>query len=411
MKGISRFISVFVLIQLLLVMVVAAIPAQAPETPETPEINPDWFTVEWEVQREDSLATLWNCDLSANGSLVACVYFDMHVNIYNASNGRLVKELDVPPPSGSRCDGLLTPGTQYPLRYCSFSPNNEYLAICGDDKAARVYSTETWEIVREFPDHEAACLSVSWSPNSTWLVTGTGKEKVNGTGDEINIARLWNFETGDLVRKFDNPILGQIMSSRFSPSGGRLAINSDNSIIYIYNCSDLALNMTLEGHGSGVLDCDWSNDEEWIVSGSRDYTARVWDLKNKTNTMYVHENCVRGARWDRSNKFFLTSGIEKTARLYDPRVVEPVVTFTEGEEHESNVMASRWSLDGQAFFSALGKSRILVKYVQVEPPPPPWYDPLLNKTLWGVVILIVASTIGIFLIMIPLKDRIRGRRG
>jgi len=52
-----------------------------------------------------------------------------------------------------------------------------------------------------------------------------------------------------------------------------------------------------------------------------------------------------------------------------------------------------------------------VKYVQVEPPPPPWYDPLLNKTLWGVVILIVASTIGIFLIMIPLKDRIRGRRG
>jgi WD40 repeat protein len=169
----------------------------------------------------------------------------------------------------------------------------------------------------------------------------------------------------------------------------------------------------LDDHNSGVLDCDWSKDEKRMVSGSRDYSAIVWDLVNWTaEEVYSHPNCVRSTRWDRSEKYFLTSGIEEGAKLYDPAITEPLVIFEEGIKYKSNVMASRWSPDGMSFVSALGKSRYLILYTQQEPPPEPWYSFVFNKTYWGILIFTLVSIIAVFLLLWrPLKRKMRGRRG
>ena len=197
--------------------------------------------------------------------------------------------------------------------------------------------------------HLGSVLCVDWSPNGTWLVSGSGREKVNGTGAAENVAKIWDVATGTCIQTLTDQTAGPIISARFSPSGSKLAVNSDDTTICLYETGNLTLWKKLEGHTSGVLDCDWSSDEKRIVSGSRDYTARVWDLEVGSHEKYEHDNCVRGARWSRSNNYFLTSGIEERARIYDPAVSEPIVLFREGEKYDSNIMASRWSPDGSRF--------------------------------------------------------------
>ena len=360
------------------------------------------------MQREESTATLWMCDWSPDGSLLAAVYFDRHVNVYNATTGELEHGMTIPE-IDTRCDGYVPDGVKYPMRYLAFSPDSQHLAVSGDDRLIRIFSRNGWNEEKRLSGHEGAVLCVDWSPNGTWLVTGSGREKVNGTGAHENVAKVWNVETGECIRTLEDQKGGSIISARFSPGGAKLAVNSDDSSICIYDTRNLSLETRLEGHTSGVLDCDWTKDEERLVSGSRDYTARVWDIRNGTNDKFEHDNCVRCVRWDRTEKYFLSSGIEKTARIYDPAVSEPMVYFREGEKHDSNVMASRWSPDGKRFVSALGKSRFLIMYRMEEP-----VEELVifTKTRVGIGIFALVSVISVVLIIVrPFRRKLRMRRG
>jgi len=397
-----------VILTVLMVIVLTLIPANIIDGSSSGnDIEPTWFSVEWKVRREDSPATLWMCDWSPDGRYIAAVYFDRHVNIYNASTSALAHSMDIPEVR-TRCDGLVPNGTSHPMRYLAFSPDSQYLGVCGDDTLIRIYSTSDWTEQNQISGHQGAVLCVDWSPNGTWLVSGSGREKVNGTGTHENVAKVWDVNGGRCIKTLADQT-GGIISARFSPSGNLLAVNSDDTTICIYDTSDFNLTRKLEGHTSGVLDCDWAGDETRLVSGSRDYTARVWDLVNGTHEKYEHDNCVRCARWDRNYKYFLTSGIEKRARIYDPAVSEPLVLFSEGEEHDSNVMASRWSPDGRRFVSALGKSRYLVMYSMEEPVEE---FEFFTKTRVGIGLFTLVTIISIILIIIrPLKRKWRRRRG
>src|SRR5262245_12782407 len=67
--------------------------------------------------------------------------------------------------------------------------------------------------------------SVTWSPDSQMIATGS---------EDSNI-RLWDIESGELVR-------------------------------------------TLEGHPGAVQSVAWSGDGRWLASGAADQTVRVWDV-------------------------------------------------------------------------------------------------------------------------------------
>jgi WD40 repeat protein len=71
--------------------------------------------------------------------------------------------------------------------------------------------------------------SVTWSPDSRMLATGS---------DDNNI-RLWDIESGELVR-------------------------------------------TLEGHQGSVWSVAWSGDGQWLASGTGDRTVRLWDVESGT---------------------------------------------------------------------------------------------------------------------------------
>lgn len=76
---------------------------------------------------------------------------------------------------------------------------------------------------------------------------------------------------------------------------------------------------SLTGHNHFVSSLDLSSDSKYLVSGSWDKTARVWDLNTfKTTTILKgHEKDILAVRFTPDDRGVLTGSIDKTFRKWD----------------------------------------------------------------------------------------------
>ena len=75
----------------------------------------------------------------------------------------------------------------------------------------------------------------------------------------------------------------------------------------------------LEGHSEGVLSVAWSPTSGQLVSGSKDKTAVVWDVKSglKVSELKGHTYWVRSVAWSQEGKQIATGSDDKTVLVWD----------------------------------------------------------------------------------------------
>lgn len=118
---------------------------------------------------------------------------------------------------------------------------------------------------------------------NVWSVEGTTAERIiQITDHENNVTALTPLPIGAL----DD-----------CPTGG-FVTGSQDKAIRIFN-SEGTLVRQLLGHSLGVISLSFLSDPRFLISGSWDGTARIWDLKNECKcvaTLPDHENgvCVLG---------------------------------------------------------------------------------------------------------------------
>jgi len=118
--------------------------------------------------------TDWHKDgrLLVNGSI-----YNNLVMIYDSNTGELIKTID----TGIEVGGLV-------MIWAKFSPDGRKIAVAGWDATARVYDSETGEMLQVF-EHLAGVWWIDWSPDSTKIVTGSWDYT----------AKIWDIENGELV--------------------------------------------------------------------------------------------------------------------------------------------------------------------------------------------------------------------
>ncbi|XP_035912077.1 chromatin assembly factor 1 subunit B [Anopheles stephensi] len=124
---------------------------------------------------------------------------------------------------------------------------------------------------------------------------------------------------------------------RWSPSGELLASGDDESVIFIWkqkgesetlnildttNDQDKETWLTLKvlrGHMEDVYDLSWSANSQFLISGSVDNTAIVWDVQRGKNQAILqdHKGFVQGVAWDPQNKYLATLSTDRVFRVYD----------------------------------------------------------------------------------------------
>jgi len=126
---------------------------------------------------------------------------------------------------------------------------------------------------------------------------------------------------------------------RFSKNGELLASAGDDTAIILWKLSDVpqpsssifteddaeedretwVCHKTLRGHLGDVADLSWSRDNRYLVSGSVDNTAILWDVKKAVKLwMFTeHKSYVQGVTYDPLGDLVATMCADRSLRIYN----------------------------------------------------------------------------------------------
>ena len=314
----------------------------------------------WSFTREGSEATIWKLAWSPDGSMIASSFFDSAVIVLDARTGTVVKELDLSTPR-TRCDGFSPPGTT-PVRAVAFSGDGKYLAAAGDDLLVHVFSVPDWTEKYTFKGHTGSVLCLDFSPDSKYLASGSGTDKVIPQNAGENVTRIWDLSTGEETLVLRGHRDG-VLAVEWSEKGDRIATVSDDRTVRVWSFPAGGLLVNVTGHTSGVLDVDWSPDGSRLITGSRDYKIKVWNsTTGEQIATWPDYNCVRSVDYHPDGTLVATSGVDLTLKLRDPASGTALKVVKDGVEQHAMVMCSRWSPDGTYLATALGKSHTVIVY-------------------------------------------------
>ncbi|KAJ8252979.1 hypothetical protein GJAV_G00207830 [Gymnothorax javanicus] len=172
-----------------------------------------------------------------------------------------------------------------------------------------------------------------------------GKIQRLATAGVDSTVRMWKVEMGP-----DGKATVEFLSNlsrhtkavnvvRFSPSSELLASGGDDAAILLWKLNDCkepepaafqededaqlykeswTVAKTLRGHIEDVYDISWASDGNFMVSGSVDNTAIMWDI-TKGQKMCIfndHKSYVQGVSWDPLGHYITTLSCDRVMRVY-----------------------------------------------------------------------------------------------
>jgi WD40 repeat protein len=190
---------------------------------------------------------------SPDGRRIVTGSDDDTLKLWDATRGALVKDLEK---RHSNDVGSV-----------ALSPDGRYLVSGDNDKKVLLWDGQTGNFIRELHRQETTVDSLSFSPDSSRLLTGSGAGR-------SNVCYALAFPSGTVVTQFgkhDNVVL----ATAFSPNGKLAATaGGNNNLIHLWNPEDGRIIRTLGGQGQKVRSVGFARDGQSIAFGNE------FDYKN-----------------------------------------------------------------------------------------------------------------------------------
>ncbi len=157
-----------------------------------------------------------------------------------------------------------------------FSPNDKHVASTSLDGTARIWEVETGNEIRYFDEHNGYPISSTFSPDGKLIVL------IYDTG----ITLIWNNETGIVERLLE---CNSARSCAFSPDGKFLAIGlmSGEVDVYTLRGNDITRWKHVHKHDQEVDSLSFSLDGKRLVSGSEDRTVGIYNVGSDIELKWV----------------------------------------------------------------------------------------------------------------------------
>ena len=240
----------------------------------------------------------------------------------------------------------------------TFSPDCNWIAAAGRDKAARLFRADTGERVGPLLEDDGILTGVGFSPDSRMLVTHriynrtdlwevpTGQHVLQSPGyhaafsPDLRILvvagadntgmRIWEVAARRLLETLAGQP-GSLDSVAFSPDGSMFVTAGTDRTARVWDAKRLRPVAVLSGHADSVVSAAFSHNGKFIVTASSDKTARVWVAHSGelVADLRGHSAAVNSAAFSADDRRVLTSSKDTTARVWSTGMANPVLELTE----------------------------------------------------------------------------------
>ncbi|HZW31980.1 MAG TPA: caspase family protein [Isosphaeraceae bacterium] len=190
----------------------------------------------------------------------------------------------------------------------AYAPDGRHALTAGAEGVARLWDLETGALIRVLEREDSGITSVAIAPD--------GRRALIGSRDKT--ARLWNLETGALIHSLEGHS-GPVSAVAIAPDGRHALTGSLDTTARLWNLATGKPIRSLIGHTGGVTSAVIAPDGRHALTGSLDTTARWWGLRTGVTIRSLdgHGDRVASVAIAPDGRRALTGGADRTARLWD----------------------------------------------------------------------------------------------
>jgi WD40 repeat protein len=214
----------------------------------------------------------------------------------------------------------------------AFSPDGKWLATGSRDNKARIWEYETGNVVQEVK-HTDFLRWVRFDPTRPRVVSA-GQDK---------LARIWEAASGKVVTEITHA--GVVEFAEFSADGKFLVTGTADTGQVWDSETGKAIGGPLK-HDGGIASAAISPNGKWVVTGAGDKVAKVWEIATgkQIGDPLKHADWVNNVNFSGDSKYVITASSDKTARMWDAATGKQLgATF----KHEGKVWWAGFSPNGK----------------------------------------------------------------
>ncbi|KAJ1673097.1 translation initiation factor eIF3 subunit, partial [Spiromyces aspiralis] len=227
---------------------------------------------------------------------------------------------------------ILLQGHTRPLTQIKYNRDGDLLFTVAKDRVVNVWYSQNGERLGTYDGHEGALWTLDVNASSTLLVTGSGD----------NTARIWDVQTGREIHKWalNDTAVRRVM---FSHDEKYILAVTDKQMgnlpaIYVVSTDPATSYETvsvIRKMDSKATVAGWTFYDKYIVAGHEDGTLTLYDWKNADDDSKViykqvhgaHEGLISDLQLSDDGTYFITSGKDKTAKLWDSATLECIKVY------------------------------------------------------------------------------------
>ncbi|HVT14686.1 MAG TPA: WD40 repeat domain-containing protein [Thermoanaerobaculia bacterium] len=236
-----------------------------------------------------------------------------------------------------------------------WSPDGTRLAATSFDGTARIWSPGSRVPPLIFPGDRAGLVDVAWDPAGRRLLCA-------GRGGTVRLFKADGAPLATLAGA------AGLRHAAWSPDGERIVTAGMDGLVRVWEAAAGRLAFVLTGHRDWVSSVAWNPSGTRLVSAGFDRTARVWSAEDGGSPLAVlgtapasrsggpagHQSAVLFAAWSPNGKRIVTTGADRTARIWDAASGEQLALMSGDEDW---VWSAAWSPDGSRIVTA-GADRV-----------------------------------------------------
>ncbi|XP_078428551.1 coatomer subunit beta'-1 isoform X2 [Wolffia australiana] len=249
--------------------------------------------------------------------------------------------------------------TELPVRSAKFISRKQWIVAGADDMFIRVYNYNTMDKVKVFEAHTDYIRCVAVHPTLPYVLSSS---------DDMLI-KLWDWEKGWICTQIFEGHSHYVMQVTFNPKDtNTFASASLDRTIKIWNLGSPDPNFTLDAHQKGVNCVDYftGGDRPYLITGSDDHTAKVWDYQTKScvQTLEGHTHNVSAVCFHPELPIIITGSEDGTVRIWHATTYRLETTLNYGLER---VWAIGYLKGSRRLAIGYDEGTIMVKIGREEP--------------------------------------------